>query len=608
MAKVISALTQPEKALFLPSLGPTVHGDTQATVDKGVVRWIVGPTQYTMDVGAGTLKQFFAGSLREIVYVVSGGSVAAVLVFHFALGRSAVKVDAASFRSELLVAEKHAGVVVSTVELGTAAPPAAVLTALNGLSVSVSYTSVTAGAPPNSTIVPTQARVVARVAGNVLYGTGDPMRFRGQPVHRPDTISVLFSPLSVTEAASFVTGLRGPQGETEAVLNPAKTSPSFSDGRHRLTTSLTGDSYSTTLAVSDQKYDLGELVYMHSADSGWACAMVFGKQGLAKPAGIGDHYALRLNARDFGLVQSLVTGAGNALSVRTSTLVPQHQAPPPPAWPNARVTGPPTKESTESALKPGVERFGSAHVNAEECAAWAACASDGGTPCAATVARCAPSAKLGSKRTKLVYASLEVWVAEVEGLAGVFLGESAAGTEKTWYVVRVSEPKSATVFAASPGKGVVSKATLVGDKWTAGAEPECATLIACVANDIAKCAGPSIECAASTAAVESLKYGDSTLELYVVGDARYAKASAKGGPYVIQPGSDATKGKMLVVSDTPTVVDVTLDAGVWSVSASATTDWVVIGSIIGGVVVLLVLIVIAVGVGSRRRVIVSPAP
>jgi hypothetical protein len=105
MARAVSALTQHEKALFLPSLIPTVEKETQATVDGSVVRWTAGLKQYTMDVGAGTLVGgFWVRSLREIVYVVDCSNVTAVLVFHFSFGRAAVKVNAASFlRGALLV-------------------------------------------------------------------------------------------------------------------------------------------------------------------------------------------------------------------------------------------------------------------------------------------------------------------------------------------------------------------------------------------------------------------------------------------------------------------------------------------------------------------------
>jgi hypothetical protein len=240
------------------------------------------------------------------------------------------------------------------------------------------------------------------------------------------------------------------------------------------------------------------------------------------------------------------------------------------------------------------------------CTDWSACTlgtlatTSERSACAATVAKCMPA---GTGTTKLKYNALDVTLYAVAG-TGALVGKSGG----TWYVLQPTGTK-ATIFAASATAGTVVDAALVGDTWTVAptgpvTELECAALTSCLAGngDMKTCVAAATACTASTASAETLKYGDATLALYVLGTARYAKE----GPYVIQTVTDADgtakKGKMLVVTG-PKVIDVKLDKGVWSVPGP---PWLLIGGIIGACV--FVLLVLFVFIVSRESSPVKPTP
>jgi hypothetical protein len=261
---------------------------------------------------------------------------------------------------------------------------------------------------------------------------------------------------------------------------------------------------------------------------------------------------------------------------------------------------------------------------------WSSCTASGDAACAA-IAKCATAT--GAATSTLVDAGNSFELRHVHGAAGSLYGrkdsviyvvkpDSTASTASTAKVIRKGTETELLDARLVEGKWVVdAKVDVVGtaqDAATTAVVPvpaDCADLSACLkASPLATCATKATACKGkpTVAAGSKLEHGDKKVELYTLDSALFG--SDDGGVFVVSVSKDdAKKGKRLFVAagKDPSVVDVEYEEDKQTWREVKGTNWILIGSLIGGIVGALLLLALAwylVSRNSQETVVSYAAP
>jgi hypothetical protein len=139
---------------------------------------------------------------------------------------------------------------------------------------------------------------------------------------------------------------------------------------------------------------------------------------------------------------------------------------------------------------------------------------------------------------------------------------------------------------------IEAKADVLGPSATAVpvvVPAECADLTACLKlTPLDKCAAQAVACTATVASGAKLEHGDKKVDLFTLGERALFGSDTRGVFVVSVSKDDAKKGKRLFVAagKDPSVVDVEYDEDKQTWREVKGTNWILIGSLIGGGVAL----------------------
>lgn len=237
---------------------------------------------------------------------------------------------------------------------------------------------------------------------------------------------------------------------------------------------------------------------------------------------------------------------------------------------------------------------------------WPSCTA-GGTGACATIATCATAGTGGSNQT-LEYVGTSIGLMPLKDVPGAMYGTK----DDVIYVVKPGATATAAkVIRKGPRKVELRDASFVASKWVVApkevgvlgpvvAPAECDDLRACLKRtplNMASCAGQAAACNPTVASASGakLEHGDKKVDLRTLGEAeeRALFGSDDRGVFVVSVSEASDKkGKRLFVAtdNTASVVEVEYDEGKHTWREVQGTNWILIGSLIGGGVAALILI------------------
>ena len=189
---------------------------------------------------------------------------------------------------------------------------------------------------------------------------------------------------------------------------------------------------------------------------------------------------------------------------------------------------------------------------------------------------------------------------------------TTASTESTAKVIRkgtgVAELFDASFVAL---EWVVAKEVALGPSTAVTAVPvvvpaECADLRACLKRtplNLPSCAGQAVSCKPTVASGAKLEHGDKKVDLFTLGLAALF-GSDERGVFVVSKDDDKKGKRLFVATDETSVVDVEYDEDKQTWREPKGTNWILIGSSIGGGVVGLIILAVVLWYLLRR----SPQP
>jgi hypothetical protein len=235
---------------------------------------------------------------------------------------------------------------------------------------------------------------------------------------------------------------------------------------------------------------------------------------------------------------------------------------------------------------------------------WPSC-NAGGTAACKTIATCATAGTGGSNQT-LEYVGTSIGLMPLKDVPGAMYGTK----DEVIYVVNPgATATTAKVIRKGPRKVELLDASFVTSKWVVaprevgvlGPEAaECDDLRACLKRtplNMASCAGQAAACNPTVASASGakLEHGDKQVDLLTLGKAeeRALFGSDDRGVFVVSVSeANDKRGKRLFVAtgNTASVVEVEYDEDKRTWREVQGTNWILIGSVIGGGVAALVLI------------------
>ena len=268
---------------------------------------------------------------------------------------------------------------------------------------------------------------------------------------------------------------------------------------------------------------------------------------------------------------------------------------------------------------------------------WPSCTGTGDAACD-TIAMCAASGT-GASTSTLLYSGTSIKLTPLKGAAGALYGTTS---DYVIYVVKPSSTAStastAKVIRKGPDAAELLDASLVDKEWVvaeadvqdapgayATAVPvvvpaECADLRSCLKLtplDLSKCGVQAAACKGQpkVASGSKLEHGDKKVDLFTLGAEERALFGADDrGVFVVSVSKDdAKKGKRLFVATgkTASVVDVEYDEDKQTWREVKGMNWILIGGLIGGGVLLLIILIAVFAYAtstSSQPTVVSYAP
>ena len=271
---------------------------------------------------------------------------------------------------------------------------------------------------------------------------------------------------------------------------------------------------------------------------------------------------------------------------------------------------------------------------------WPLCSADGDAACD-TIAACAAAAT-GISTATLLYSGTSIRLMPLKDAAGSLYGTK----DSVIYVVKpgptATTESTAKVVRKGSGQAELLDASLVDKEWVVDAKvdapavlgpyatavpvvpvvvvpAECADLRSCLKLtplDLSKCGVQAAACKGQpkVASGAKLEHGDKNVDLLTLGlaDERALFGSDDRGVFVVSVSKDdAKKGKRLFVATDgkASVVDVEYEEAKTTWREVKGTNWVLIGSLIGGGVALIIIAVVVYLVSRKQKpTVVAYAP
>jgi hypothetical protein len=584
---------------------PFFVGVEETVVRTEVIRFVTGAMQWRADrqyTLSGAILSFVGSDglvviaqLREVVYVLNPSSSAVsvvVIVFHAASRRVAVCVSAETFAARLAYTASTKGVLVSTVPRDASLVPP---TNLKGTfpNVSVAWDVVTSAPLANSSVAKELPRVAViageltlLLSGNLQAGKA----YFGKTFAEPPDLARDLNRILTETRDSMLEQFKATASSTFAIpALPPQGSAIVTAGSEQKSIAVAG--------LSDQSLNgVYEAADPATSPLEWRLMPASAKQARIYQGG--PLVLLFEWTKDDGTKSTTV-----ALTVTEGTPAPTLK------------------------LSAG-EPLATATFGKSACAGywetWTSCTGTGDAACD-TIATCA-TAGTGASTLTVIDAGTSTKLSPLKGAGGALYGTTSD------FVIYVVKP-GPTSLAASKAK-VIRKGTggaelfdanLTDGTWVIEAKAdvlgpfttavtvvpvvvpaECADLTACLKlTPLDKCAEQAVACAATVASGAKLEHGDKNVDLFTLGLAALFGSDSRGVFVVSVSKDDAKKGKRLFVATgkAASVVDVEYDEAKLTWREVKGTNWVLIGSLIGGGVAALIMLAVLVYLLSR-----SPQP